>query len=237
MVDKDTFNSITTQVIDTLEGGYYHPLMLQDGRVKDSRYSNSGETMFGIDRRQGGSINTTQAGQQFWNLIDNANAKTNWQWNYKGGNLAPQLKDLASQMIYPEFSRMSDLYLSDKAKPIVQGDSRLLFHFAYATWNGAGWFKKFAKDINDAVADGTTDPDALAQIAINSRTKEGLAKGTAPNSLIAQGGKKIEQLFGSLKSVAAAGIKFAEENPIPTIAISAIAVLVSYFVYNKFKNR
>ena len=43
-------------IIDKLEGGYYHPDMLEDGRIKDSRYSASGETMMGIDRKAGGKI-------------------------------------------------------------------------------------------------------------------------------------------------------------------------------------
>jgi hypothetical protein len=75
-------------------------------------------------------------------------------------------------------------------------DGRLLFHFIYATWNGSGWFQKFAKDINAAVAQGITNTDALLKVAMHSRTKEGLTKGSAPNSLIAQGGNKIEKIVG-----------------------------------------
>jgi hypothetical protein len=41
--------------------------------------------MFGIDRLKGGSINNTNAGREFWRLIDNADAKNNWDWNDKGG--------------------------------------------------------------------------------------------------------------------------------------------------------
>jgi hypothetical protein len=52
-MDTIKFDKITSLVIDKLEGGYYHPNMLIDGRVKDIRYSGSGETMFGIDRLKG----------------------------------------------------------------------------------------------------------------------------------------------------------------------------------------
>ena len=52
----NNFVNITKLVIDKLEGGYYHPDMLQDGRVKDSRYSSSGETMYGLDRHAGHSL-------------------------------------------------------------------------------------------------------------------------------------------------------------------------------------
>jgi hypothetical protein len=71
-----------------------------------------------------------------------------------------------------------------------------MYHFVYAAWNGSGWFKKFARDVSTAVSNGTTDPAILAKIAIDSRTKEGLSDGSAPNQLIAQGGKKIEKMFG-----------------------------------------
>lgn len=189
------FKNIVFKVIDQLEGGYYHPNMLQDGRVKDQRYKNSGETMFGIDRVKGGLINNSEVGKKFWAIIDNAGARDKWKWNFKGGELEPQLKDLAAQMIQPLFNSLSTSYLTQKAKDIVNNNAVLLFHFIYATYNGSGWFKKFATDITTAIASGITDPVQLAKIAINSRTKEGLTKGSKPNSLIAQGGAKIAKMF------------------------------------------
>ena len=189
------FKNIVFKVIDELEGGYYHPNMLQDGRVKDQRYKNSGETMFGIDRVRGGLINNSIAGKKFWAIIDNADARNKWKWNFKGGELEPQLKELAAEMIQPLFNSLSSSYLTQKAKDIVNNNAVLLFHFIYATYNGSGWFKKFATDITTAIASGITDPVQLAKIAINSRTKEGLTKGSKPNSLIAQGGAKIAKMF------------------------------------------
>jgi hypothetical protein len=189
------FKQQVFKVIDNLEGGYYHPNMLLDGRVKDQRYKNSGETMFGIDRLRGGSINNTAAGKRFWFLIDNANAKNLWKWNYKGGELEPELKNLAAEMIQPLFLNLSKNYLSKKAIEIVNNNAFLLFHFIYATYNGSGWFKKFATDITTAIASGVTDPIQLTKIALNSRTKEGLTKGSKPNSLIVQSGNKIAKMF------------------------------------------
>lgn len=194
-MDKSKFNSVVALVIDNLEGGYYHPDMLKDGRIKDSRYSDSGETMLGIDRKAGGALNTTTAGKAFWGAIDAAGARTKWKWNYKGGQLYDKLKGLAADIIYPEYERLAGLYLSPEAKKIVDQDKRLLFHFVYGTWNGAGWFKKFASDINNAVSGGVVNPVTLTKVAIDSRTKEGLKKGSSPNSLIAQGGQKIAKLF------------------------------------------
>lgn len=207
------FKDIVFKVIDNLEGGYFHPNMLLDGRVKDTRYSNSGETMFGIDRLKGGSINNTAAGKRFWLLIDNAGAAKNWKWNYKGGSLEPELKILAAQMIEPLYNNFSKNYLTKKAIEIVNNNAALLFHFIYATYNGAGWFKKFASDITAAIASGITDPIQLANIAINSRTKEGLTKGSKPNSLIAQSGNKIAKMFSIINSQAVLII------PIITISI------------------
>lgn len=198
MIDRNKYNSMAELVIDELEGGYYHPDMLKDGRVKDSRYASSGETMYGIDRKNGGTVNTNEAGKQFWTIIDGSGARGTWQWNYKGGNLAPQLRPLAASAIWPSFKTLYDAYLSRAAKAIVEKSNRLLFHFIYATWNGAGWFKKFASDINEAVDKGMTSEDDLIQVAIDSRTKEGLKSGSPPNSLIAQTGRKIAGIFDDM---------------------------------------
>jgi len=198
-VDVNIFKGITALVIDKLEGGYYHPLMLADGRVKDQRYANSGETMFGIDRKAGGRINLTPSGVLFWKAIDDANAKTLWKWNYKGGALAKQLKVYVGNIMLPEYEALAKRYLSPNARDIVNSDKRLLFNFIYATWNGSGWFQKFASDFSSAVAKGITDPNQLVQVAIESRTKEGLRAGSPPNSLIKQGGEKIALFINDIE--------------------------------------
>jgi hypothetical protein len=241
-VDKNKFDQMVTLVIDKLEGGYYHPQMLKDGRVKDARYSNSGETMFGIDRKAGGTLNDTASGKAFWNIVDTANASKTWKWNYKGGELAPKLKEHATGIIYPQYEKLASRYLTPQAKALVDSDSRLLFHFIYGTWNGSGWFKKFAEDINKAVASGVTDVNKLSQVAIDSRTKEGLRAGSPPDSLVAQGGNKIASLFNSMKDYATQGanatlegaketVKKAKENPIITVALVVVVVVAGYVLY------
>ena len=197
-MDSNTFSNTVGLIIDNLECGYYHPLMLKDGRVKDQRYSKSGETMFGIDRKAGGTINDSAAGKQFWSLIDRANAKNKWKWNYKGGELGSQLKDLAAQIMLPQYESMSKKYLSPKAKSLVESDNRLLFNFVYASWNGSGWFKSFATKINEAIQKGITNPNQLTEIAVAARTQ-------SQNSLIAQGGNKIAELMERLKGLSKAG--------------------------------
>jgi hypothetical protein len=237
-VNKDKFKTVTQLVIDKLEGGYYNPTWHSTG---DSRYSASGETMFGIDRKAGGSINDTTAGKQFWGIIDKAKTPKVWKWNFKGGALAPQLKDLVVDIMYPVYEGNAKNYLTPQSKSIVDSDNRLLFHFIYASWNGAGWFKKFATDMNKAVASGITDPDKLSQVAIDSRTKEGLRSGSKPNSLIAQGGRKISDLFGSLKDVVITSAKATEEvvkkNPLPIVIITSVLIVASYVIYNQLKNK
>ena len=212
------FNDSTKLVIDQLEGGYFNPSW---HNVGDPRYSNSGETMFGLDRLRGNQ-EATATGKQFWSLIDKNKTKEVWKWNYKGGALGDQLKNLAVQIMYPLYNSYAKLYLNEKAKKIIDSDPALLFHFVYATWNGSGWFKKFATDINTAVNNGVTN---LQQVAINSRTKEGLKAGSKPNSLIAQGGEKIKKIFETL----------IKNKPTNTTLILIISVIAGYFLYKKFK--
>ena len=225
-VNSDTFKLVTGVVIDKLEGGYYNPEWHSTG---DSRYSASGETMYGIDRKAGGRINTTPAGQKFWSIIDANKSKGVWKWNYIPPEpLKTQLRNLASEVIYPSFATNSKTFLKPETRKIVENDPRLLFHFSYATWNGAGWFKKFASDMNKAVANGVTSPDKLVQVAIDSRTKEGLTAGSSPNSLIAQGGKKIEGFINSLGS-------YVKKNPFPTAMITALVLVSAYVFYSQIK--
>jgi hypothetical protein len=188
-LDSKDFAGIVSQVIDKLEGGYYHPDMLRDGRVTDSRYGNSGETLFGIDRAAGGEINDTPEGIEFWNLIDSANARTDWSWGYRGGQLEPKLKNLAGKMIKRYYDKYSKIYLSDEALKIVNENPKLLFNFVYAVWNGPGWFKKFATTMDSAVAKGITDPEELAKLEVQDRLTSG-------NSLISQGGKTVGNILG-----------------------------------------
>ena len=200
MVDFAKFKSVAVKVIDNFEGGYFHPDMLKDGRIKDTRYSASGETMYGIDRLKGGKINETESGKLFWQTIDKANARKNWAWNYMGGKLKPLLTDLASSMIYSLYKVYLKLYIkSPELIKLIETDERLLLHLVYATWNGAGWFKKFATDLTNGFNSGLSDQNKLYQIALFSRTREGLTKGSKPNSLIRQTGLKIERMFKSFK--------------------------------------
>lgn len=229
---RDKFASVTKLVIDHLEGGYWNPVY----HGIPAGYENSGETMFGIDRVAGGDLNTSPAGKQFWSLIDANKSPQVWKWNYIPPEpLRSQLKSLAADVIYPRYEQYSAKYLNPKTKEIVDKDGRLIFHFAYATWNGPGWFKEFANDLNTKVASGVTNTDELAKAAIDSRTKEGLRKGDPPNSLIAQGGRKIEALSNQLKDLVSAGVKKARQNPITTALVTSGLIISIYVLITQIK--
>jgi hypothetical protein len=185
----------------------------------------------------GGDLNTSPAGQQFWSLIDVNKSPSVWKWNYIPPEpLKTQSENLAVDVIYPRYEKYSTKHLSKDAKNIVDSDGRLMFHFAYATWNGPGWFKKFADDINTKVAAGVKDPNILAQVAIDSRTKEGYKSGSPPNKLIAQGGKKIEALSTQLMNLVSSGINTVKKNPITTALITMALIISGYVIYSQLKN-
>lgn len=234
-MNKQDFAKIIDVVVTNFEGGYYHPQMLVDGRVKDSRYGASGETMFGIDRKMGGALNTSPAGVKFWSIIDKADAKNKWKWNYMGGEYAPELKKLVAEMMYPQYEALATKYLSPEAKKIVDSDPRLTLNFAYATWNGAGWFKKFASDTNKAVDSGIKKPDQLVKVAIDSRTKEGLKEGSSPNSLIAQQGAKMLAAMNTVNSMVFSMVK---KNFRTLLVVSSIILLAgSIIIYQVVKSQ
>lgn len=180
---SSNFEEQINKIVDNFEGGYYNP-----STMRTSGMGNSGETMMGMDRKHGVDFVKTPAGQEFWKLIDDANAKENWKYNYKGGPLENKLRNLVSQMIKPVYENLLKKYLSTEAQEIVNKNPDLAFHFIYATFNGSGWFQKFAKKINDAVKNGMTDPSELTKIAMDSRKNSG-------NSLIAKSGSKMSQIL------------------------------------------
>lgn len=215
-MNENLFNYVTGVVIDKLEGGYFHPDMRTNNPSKFGAYHRSGETMFGLDRHAGHSLYystprktddvlanlkyiyngsytfKSPEAKEFWTIIDKADARHKWAWLYRGGDKYQQLRNLASKILYPQFTYLENKYLSEKSKEIVESDPRILFHFIYAVWNGSGWFKKFAEKFNSAVASGVTNKDKLFDVAMNSRTQSG-------SDLIAKGGNKIKAFISDFK--------------------------------------
>lgn len=215
-----TFIEAAIQIIATVEGGYGNPAMVVDHPynnpshkhyrpftrtpfIKDKRYHKSGETMFGLDRIAGAPSTTqTPAGRKFWALIDAQNAYDGWAYNFIPKDpLKSELVNLAAQIMEPRFNENMKNYVKNaELRALVPTNGKLMWNFAYATWNGPGWFKAFGAKITDVYNKGMKDPRDLAEYFVNMRVNnEGLVGnkiGGDAYSLIRQGGFKIASKLG-----------------------------------------
>lgn len=160
------WKAITDKVIDNFEGGYWNNDKTQpadkicSNHPYAAMYANSGETMFGLDRRAGRIDQIKPYGEQFFAIIDAEKARLGsdfcnvWVYNFRGGDKEEELKTLAAKVTYDLYQKYANSYLSNKSRKIVESSKRLLFHFAYAVWNGPAFFKNFAKVIDNGVAQG-----------------------------------------------------------------------------------
>jgi hypothetical protein len=199
--DAGNYQKIASKIILEEEGGYYHPDMLKDGRVKDQRFGGSGETLYGIDRKTGGSENTGPDGIKFWQIIDSLSARTKWKNEYMPGpaERGPELFVLATNIIKIQYDKYVKSYLSAAVQARVNQDGRLYYHFVRAAWNGPGWFQGFAKRMDEALRQyPMITNDGLVNVAYNSRKNNAniLSKGNKQNSLIEQGAKKYANAVG-----------------------------------------
>lgn len=190
------FKTVTRQVIAYLEGGYYNPLYHNIG---DPRYNTSGETLFGIDKLNGGTINTTPSGISFWKKITDAQAQEKWPYGYIPPDpLQKELVGLATDMISPLYEQYKRIWIANpEVIALVNTDGRLQFNFIYATWNGPGWFKGFARDVVAHYNKGNKTSDALVKFFVNRRINNAkvLGPNQKQNSLISQTGAKIKKLL------------------------------------------
>jgi hypothetical protein len=187
---RDAVDTITNK----LEGGYFHPYMKAANQSKFAWMGDSGETMFGMDRKHGRQESNSSAGVEFWRLIDAEDAKSNWKYGYAledNPTLRDKLLDLVAQIMEPHFLDFSNRYLSDEAKSIIMSDPKLYFNFAYASYQGSGWFQKFAKKFNQKVEEGVTNIDELRDYALQIRKESG-------NPIISGSGNKINRIFDAM---------------------------------------
>jgi hypothetical protein len=194
-IEVKGWQGLVNLVIDNLEGGYYHPDMLRDGRVKDRRFSGSGETMFGLDRMAGNN-EATPEGRAFWQYVDTFDARNKWPHMYmakENPQLAETLRKMAGDYIKPLYENNVKRFLSNESNAIVNNYPPLTFNFVYATWNGEGWFKRFANVLNSAVESGNTDPKSLNDLINQVRSGSG-------NSLIAQGAPIVAKVSNRLST-------------------------------------
>lgn len=187
----DNFRKMTDIIIDELEGGYYHPDMKKRNPSRFAAMLDSGETMFGMDRKHGAQEETgVPAGKEFWRLIDAQNASQNWKYEYMledNPTLANKLKDLIVQIMEPFFVRLANKRLTPEAKEIVMSDPRLYLNFVYLTWNGSGWFKWMSDDFNKKVEEGAS-LEELVKFVTDWRK----------NSRISRSGKVMEKIFNTM---------------------------------------
>lgn len=182
-IDVDAaWMSITDKIIDNFEGGYWNNDKTQpadkicSNHPYAAMYANSGETLFGLDRRAGGIDKIKPYGEQFFGLIDAEKARLGsdfcnvWVYNYRGGDKEAELKKLASKVMYDLYQDYSKRYLSNEARKVVESNKQLLFHFAYATWNGPGFFDDFGNVVNQGVAQGK-GVDELVDLSIEARNR------------------------------------------------------------------
>jgi hypothetical protein len=177
------WRSFTNKIIDNFEGGYWNNDVTKPNSQRcinhpsDPLYNDSGETMFGIDRRAGDWDNDSD-GREYFGIIDDEKDEAGsmeefcktWTWGYRGGSLQEDLKLRAAAMMKKSYDR-NKRYLTDEALSEVEKNKRLLFHFAYACWNGPGHFQDFAEDMNSAVSSGLTS-DELVDVAVSGRNEK-----------------------------------------------------------------
>lgn len=121
-------------------------------------------------------------------MVDNADARNKWKHYYMGGDISGSLKDLAGRIMYQWFNRLAAKYLKGDSIDKIADDDRLVIHFSYASWNGEGWFKKFATALNKA--EGTKEE--IFQATLKARTE-------ASSKAIRNAGAKMMQLFEKRK--------------------------------------
>lgn len=190
-------------VIDYLEGGYFHPDMIPQkpemfGKgTNDALYNDylrSGETMYGLDRKNGGSLNTGTYGKNFWSLIDKVytpyHANINY-WNDKADGkrvsetVGKLLKGFLTNIMLGQFiSLLEKNFTVEQYSKLLTGDPELLFNVLYLTWNGSGNFQTVANLLKKNWNKTDKQKNDLIQ---NWRKNK--------NSTFATGAAKIEKIY------------------------------------------
>lgn len=178
----DNWMDVTKKVIKKFEGGYWNPECSKypgsKHPGKTGMYSRSGETMFGLDREAGRIESVSPDGAKFFARIDEEKKKLGmdefcriWRWNYIPEEpLKTELMDLAAKTMKFLYERNASNFFKGKTREVVEASKPLLLHFSYATWNGPGFFQKFAQTMNQAIEAGKPMKE-LIQIAKDDRVK------------------------------------------------------------------
>jgi hypothetical protein len=138
-------------------------------------YANSGETLFGLDRKAGQIEKICPAGKKFFAIIDGEKATLKdkfcevWKYNYRGGKLEDELKLLAAETMWFSYNANMKAFSKDpETKNRIEKNKGLVLHMSYACWNGPGFFQKFVKALEKGVKEGKSDKQ-LIEIAKTTR--------------------------------------------------------------------
>jgi hypothetical protein len=193
---------LAAQVIRVCEGGYYHPDMQLRNPKGFAGMGKSGETMMGIDRTfDDKKALASPEGVAFWKLIDTADARHNWKYEYiPPGPLFNKLATYVAAMQKPQWDAWFPSSLGYRGYPdlqkVILSNDLLFFNHIYCVWNGSGWFKGFADIMKAAWNSGIKDGNKLALLFLKRRIAN---KGVIDNVLytpISQGGERICQHYG-----------------------------------------
>jgi hypothetical protein len=107
---------------------------------------------------------------------------------------------LASVIMYKWFQYLAKKYILVGSLDEIENDERLIIHFSYASWNGEGWFKKYATALNNAILKYTNNKEMIFNEAFKERLYA-TNKWGIPNKTIRQQGQNMMNLFRRLKLV------------------------------------
>lgn len=173
---EDRWMDVTKKIIDKFEGGYWNYWECKSHPYSDM-FKNSGETMFGLDRKAGAIETIKPEGVEFFKIIDDDKKKLGmgefckkWKWNYRGGDKEEALKTLAAKIMFKQYTNnMANFVKDPETKRRIENNKGLLLHMSYACWNGPGFFKGFAQKLQDGVKSGMSDRE-LIKLAKESRS-------------------------------------------------------------------
>jgi hypothetical protein len=193
------FLEIVKQVISHLEGGYYNP-SYHLKQAQNPLYSKSGETMFGFDRKAGADLANSPDGILFWNKIDEQQIVKKWYYNYIPPDpLQSELITLAGKMMQPRYEQLLSRGITDTTlQNIIRTTPGLQFNFAYAVWNGEGWFLAFARELQHYyLSNPKVTSQDLVKFFVNRRINNAglLRPGQVQNQIISKTGSKIKTIL------------------------------------------
>lgn len=124
-----------------------------------------------------------------------------WKWNYKvedRPDFATNLKKQVAIFMKARFQSFLNRYDKDKKiEEFINADKRIELHFAYAVWNGPGWFQSWVNAANTKIKEErlvSTNPEHRSILAkhlvIDKRQNNN-------NDLIARGGVKMARIIQS----------------------------------------